>query len=54
MLDEGRKLLQYPFPIPSTISAKLTNDGENSHESHKLSENAYTSHQYGGKKSKPG
>ncbi|TKY61196.1 Two-component response regulator APRR5 [Spatholobus suberectus] len=43
------KLLQPLFPTPSTISAKLTNASRNSHESHKLSENAYTSHQYGGK-----
>ncbi|RDX82917.1 Two-component response regulator-like PRR95, partial [Mucuna pruriens] len=42
------KLLQPLFPTPSTISAKLTNASENSHESHKFSENAYTSHQHGG------
>ncbi|XP_020212535.1 two-component response regulator-like APRR5 [Cajanus cajan] len=43
------KLLQPLFPTPSTISDKLTNASQNSHESHKLSENAYTSLQYGGK-----
>ncbi|RZC22597.1 Two-component response regulator-like PRR95 isoform D [Glycine soja] len=43
------KLLQPLFPTPSTISAKLTNSSLSSHESHKFSENASTSHQYGGK-----
>ncbi|KAK7397479.1 hypothetical protein VNO78_18654 [Psophocarpus tetragonolobus] len=42
------KLLQPHFPTP-TISAISTNASQNSHESHKLSENASTSHEYGGK-----
>ncbi|XP_040868713.1 two-component response regulator-like PRR95 isoform X7 [Glycine max] len=40
------KLLQPLFPTPSTISAKLTNASQNSHESLKLSKNTSTSHQY--------
>ncbi|KAL2345959.1 hypothetical protein Fmac_007244 [Flemingia macrophylla] len=43
------KLLQPLFPTPATICDKLTNASQSSHESHKLSKNAYISHQYGGK-----
>jgi len=43
------KLLQPLRPTPSTISAKLTNGSHDSQKSHKLSENASTSHQYGAK-----
>ncbi|XP_027352936.1 two-component response regulator-like APRR3 isoform X3 [Abrus precatorius] len=42
------KLLQPLFSTPST-SDKLTNAGQNSHESHQLSENTNISHQFWGK-----